>query len=183
MPVCTFEDLTSHESLNCQYPKGGISAIAVMKAAAIGIDWTDTVALDAAIAAGDIQIVKPIKGELPEPSRVEGENVTACGAETILDGFDYEFSYKDFNVDTAAAGTTNDTFYQKLNNSGFSGLAFYMCDTEELRVVNHIVNFGASLVIPVSNKEKQYYQVTAKWSASVNDPFPVVSAVAIGYFN
>jgi hypothetical protein len=182
MPVCNFEDLSDHESLNCNYPKGGISAIAVIKAAAVGIDWTDTVALDAAILAGDIKIVKPIKAELPEPSLVEGENVTACGAETILDGFDYTLPYKDFNVDTFASGTANDTFYLKLNNSSFSGIAMYMCDTNELRIVDKGVNFSASLVIPSSNKEKQYYNVVAKWSSSVNDPFPAVSDVATGYF-
>jgi len=175
--ICSFEDLDDHEKNDCYYQKGGIGALGILKTGHDITDFANGTQLQAAIDAGTLKIIKNIKAELPEPSPVEGENPLACGAETIVDGFDYTLETTDFNVNAV-----NDEFYRKLNLSQFAGLIFYMCEEEMLRVVETGVNFNSRLVIPKSNKEKQNYLVTAKWSQSVADSFPVLHEAPEGIF-
>jgi hypothetical protein len=175
--ICSFEDLDDHEKNDCYYPKGGIGALGILKSGHTITDFSSQAQLQAAIDAGNLKIIKNIKAELPEPSPVEGENPLACGSETIVDGFDYTVEATDFNVNNI-----NDEFYRKLNLSQFAGLILYMCEEEQLRVVETGVNFNARLVIPRSNKEKQNYLVTAKWSQSVADEFPVLHEAPEGIF-
>lgn len=174
---CSFEELDDHEANNCQYPKGGISALGVLKTGHGITDFANATQVNAAIADGKLKIISNIKAELPEPSPVEGENPVACGAETIVDGFDYTVEAKDFNVNSS-----NDEFHRQLNQSQFAGLILYMCEEEEVRVIERGVNFVSRLVIPLSNKEKQYYAVTAKWSQSVQTDFPVLYTAPEGVF-
>ncbi len=175
--ICSFEDLDDHEKNDCYYPKGGIGALGILKTGHEITDFSSQAQLQAAIDAGTLKIIKNIKAELPEPSPVEGENPLACGAETIVDGFDYTVEVTDFNVNNV-----NDEFYRKLNLSQFAGLILYLCEEVQLRVVETGVNFNSRLVIPRSNKEKQNYLVTAKWSQSVADEFPVLHEAPEGIF-
>jgi hypothetical protein len=175
--ICSFEDLDDHEKNDCYYPKGGIGALGILKSGHGITDFANATQLQDAIDDGKLKIIKNIKAELPEPSPVEGENPLACGSETIVDGFDYTVEATDFNVNNV-----NDEFYRKLNLSQFAGLILYMCEEEQLRVVESGVNFNARLVIPRSNKEKQNYLVTAKWSQSVADEFPVLHEAPEGIF-
>jgi hypothetical protein len=174
---CTAEELDDHEANACYYPKGGISAIAILKSGHGITDFANATQTNAAIAAGNYKIISPIKAELPAPSPVEGENVTACGSETIVDGFDYTIPYKDFNVNAV-----NDEMYRQANLSQFSGVVMYMCEEEQIRVVESGVNIVAGLLIPASNKEKQHYPVTIKWSQSVQESFPVLHEAPAGVF-
>lgn len=174
---CTFEDLSEHEKNNCYYPKGGISAAAILLSGHGITDFSSAEQTQAAILAGKYKIISPIKAELPEPSPVEGENPSACGAETIVDGFDYTVEITDFNVNA-----TNDEFYRLLNLSQFAGLVLYMCEEEQIRVIERGVNFVSRLVIPRSNKEKQNYLITAKWSQSVQETMPVLYEAPVGVF-
>lgn len=174
---CTLEDLTDHEKNNCYYPKGGISAAAILLSGHGITDFSNATQTQEAIAAGKYKIITPIKAELPEPSPVEGENPSACGSETIVDGFDYTIEISDFNVNSA-----NDEFYRLLNLSQFAGFVFYMCEEEQIRVIERGVNFVARPVIPLSNKEKQKYLITVKWSQAVQESFPVLYEVPVGVF-
>lgn len=175
--LCTSEDLDDHEANECYYPKGGISAAALLKTGHAITDFANATQTNAAIAAGKYKIITPIKAELPAASPVEGENPTACGSDTIVDGFDYQVTWKDFNVNAA-----NDEMYRQANLSQFPGLVLYMCEEEQIRVLERGVNLVATLIIPASNKEKQYYQVTAKWSQSVQESFPVLHEAPVGVF-
>lgn len=176
--ICTIEDLDAHEVLFCGYRKGGISAVGVLKADHGITDFEDETDTQAAIDAGTLVIIKGIKGIWPPPSPIEGENTTACGSETILDGFDHTLTWKDFNVTN-----NNDLFYAQLNRSAFTGLIFYFCQEEEIRVVEKSVTFVAlTPESPESNKEKQLYNVTAKWSSSVNDEFPPLHDAPAGKY-
>lgn len=175
--TCTFEDLSDHEKNNCYYPKGGISAVGILKTGHGITDFSNATQVQDAITAGNLKLIQNIKAELPEPSPIEGENPLACGAETIVDGFDYTFEVTDFNVNAV-----NDEFYRLLNLSQFSGIVFYMCEDDMVRVVENSVSFNARLVIPRSNKEKQNYLVTAKWSQSVQEAFPVLYEAPTGIF-
>lgn len=177
MSICTFEDLTDHEKNDCYYPKGGISAFGILRTGHGITDFSNASQVQAAITAGTLKLVLNIKGELPEPSPVEGENPLACGSETIVDGYDYTFEVSDFNVNA-----TNDEFYRLANLSQFKGIVFYMCEEQQVRVVETGVNFISRLVIPRSNKEKQSYLITAKWSQSVKEPFPVLFEAPAGIF-
>lgn len=175
--ICSAEELDDHESNACYYPKGGISALAVLKTGHGITDFSNSNQTQTAIDAGNYKIQAPIKAELPASAPIEGENVTACGAQTIVDGFDYTITYKDFNVNAE-----NDEHYRQLNISTFSGIVMYLCEEDAIRVVDRAVNFVSQLIIPVSNREKQYYQVTIKWSQSVQDPLPVLYDAPNGIF-
>lgn len=174
---CTFEDLDDHEKNDCYYPKGGISQLGILKADHGITDFANATQVQDAITAGTLKLVKNIKANLPEPSAVEGENPLACGSETVVDGYDYTVEVKDFNVNNI-----NDEFYRKANLSQFAGLILYMCEEDQVRVIEQGVTFNARLVIPESNKEKQSYLVTAKWSQSVADEFPVLYEAPDGIF-
>lgn len=175
--ICSFEDLDDHEKNDCYYPKGGIGGLGILKTDSGITDFANTTQNQDAITAGTLKVIKNIKADLPEPSAVEGENPLACGAETIVDGYDYTVEITDFNVNPI-----NDEFYRKLNLSQFAGIILYMCEEEQIRVKETGVTFNARLIIPRSNKEKQHYLITAKWSQSVAEEFPVLHEAPVGIF-
>jgi hypothetical protein len=175
--LCSVEDLDDFEKNDCYYPKGGIGAVGILKADHGITNFADGTQLQTAIDAGNLKIIKNIKAELPAPSPIEGENPLACGSETIVDGFEYTATWTDFNVNVV-----NDESYRKLNISQFSGLILWLCQEDQLRVVEKGVSFVGSLVIPKSNKEKQSYPVIAKWSQAVADEFPVLYEAPAGIF-
>lgn len=175
--ICTDEELDDHEANECYYPKGGISAAAILKTGHGITNFANATQTQDAITAGKYKIITPIKAELPASSPVEGENPTACGADTIVDGFDYTVTFKDFNVNA-----TNDEMYRQANLSQFPGIVLYLCAEDQIRVLERGINIVATLVIPPSNKEKQYYQVTVKWSQSVQESFPVLHEAPAGIF-
>jgi hypothetical protein len=168
---CAFEDLSDHEKVSCGYRFGGISAVGVLKTGHNIVDFSSPIEALAAINAGKLKIIKSIKALYPAASPVEGENPSACGPETILDGFDNTVTWNDFNV-TAL----NDIFYVELNKSEFDGLILYYCQEDEIRVIDRRVSFVALPAQSNSNKEKQFYSVTAKWTSSVNNAFPELNA-------
>lgn len=171
MPTCQYNcvDLPDHELIDCgQYLKGGIETFGVLECDHSIADFTSASEINSAIASGELTLVKGIKGVFPDPSPVEGENPLACGATNILDGFDLELQIKDFNV-----RAENDTFYEKLNQRS-SFLLWYECESEKLKVVERIVTWAMRPAnVPESNKEKQLYLGTVKWSANV-DEFPTM---------
>lgn len=190
MAICTPETLGTHEANECFYPKGGISKVAVLKTGHGITDFADDTQWDAAILAGTAKIITNIKAELPAASPVEGENPVACGSETIVDGYDYVLNLKDFNVSTIdkslvtpAPNNANDTFYNNLNRSQFAGVVLYFCEQDEIRAIEDRVSFNASLVIPMSNKEKQYYNVVVKWFQKVENDMPVLYNAPAGIFS
>src|SRR5947209_1935769 len=94
---CT--NLPDHLVQTCNnYKKGGISAIAVINTDANIADFTSQTDWQNAITAGSVKVIKNIKATFPKAKVVEGENVVACGSEKMLDGFDGDITWKDFNV-------------------------------------------------------------------------------------
>lgn len=174
---CTFEDLGAYEENLCYFPKGGASASFILKEGHGITDFSNATQVNAAITAGDLVIMSKVKGALPEPQAVEGENPTACGSETIVDGFDYTYEIINMNVNE-----TNDLFMAQLNQSQFSGLGWFLCEQDKVRVVEQTVSFNARLVEDVSNKIKDRYLITAKWYQNVNAPLPVLYDAPAGVF-
>lgn len=167
---CTFEQLDEHEKISCGYKKGGVSAIGVLKKDHGITDFSNNTQILAAVAAGTLRIIKGIKATIPDPSPIEGENPVACGSDTILDGFDATYTWKDFNI-----SNTNNEFYRQLNSSPFAGLILYFCQQDEIEVLEKQVTFVALFPgSPESNKEKRFYTVTAKFSKSVDDAFNTI---------
>lgn len=174
---CTFEELGAYEENLCYFPKGGASVAFVLKEGHGITDFSNATQVNAAIAAGDMVLMTKVKGSLPEPAAVEGENPVACGSETIVDGYDYTYEIINMNVNG-----TNDLFMADLNKSQFSGLGWYLCDQLAVRVVQQTVSFNARLVQDVSNKIKDRYLITAKWYQAVNAPLPVLYDAPVGVF-
>jgi hypothetical protein len=176
--TCAYEELDPHEQNECYYRKGGITAYGVLKEGHGITDYSNAIQVQAAITAGNLIVFKKIKANYPEPTAVEGENVVACGSETITDGYDHTFEVKDFNVNA-----NNDAVIVQLNNSEFSGLIWFYCEDEEVRVVERGVRFNARGPIgPETNKEKQHYLNTAKWYQGVQEPLPVLYDAPTGIF-
>ena len=167
--VCDVEELDPHELNNCFNPKGGIPSIGVLKTGYNITDFSSAIETQAAIDAGKLVIFDKVKANLPEPAAVEGENITGCGAETIVDGFDYTLDVKDFHVNA-----NNDTLIKQLNSSDFEGIVFYMCDQDSVRVVLQKITFVSTLIIPETKREKQYYHIIAKWYQSVQTELPTL---------
>jgi hypothetical protein len=160
-------DLPYHEKVQCgNYKKGSIDAIGILNCGHEITDFSLAAQYTSAITAGDLRIIKGIKGELPDPSPVEGENTVGSEA-NILDGFDNVLNWLDFNVNSA-----NDDFYEKLNQRSAYVILFNK-EENEVRVIERKTRFTA---LPANNPqsptEKQRYSVVAKWKSNV-DQFPV----------
>ena len=170
-------DLPTHEKISCgAFRKGGISSIGILDCDHGITDFTDAAQYTAAIAAGNLKLVEPVKANLPEASEISGPNPVACGSADILDGFDWTLPWTDYNV-----SANNDAFYEALNLRQ-AYLVWYYCQDEEVRVVQIPVTFVAKLTEPESNKEKRFYSVVAKWSSAPDD-FPVLYTAPAGIFN
>jgi hypothetical protein len=159
-----FTDLTDHERVQCgDYKRGGIDAIAIIDTDANISNYSSAAAWQAAIDAENVKIIKGIKAEFPEGSRVEGENPVACGAETVLDGVDFTLSVKDFNV-----SAVNDEFWATANGNSYY-IAYRLCNEDEIVVIEVPVTVKAvQAVVPMSNKEKQHYPVILEFSVDAN---------------
>jgi hypothetical protein len=169
-------DLPDHIEQDCNdFPKGGSPSLAILKPNHGITDFTSATQWQAAIDAGTVRVVNRVKAFMPEPSEVKSSNPVACGADEILDGFDWTFEWNDANVNVA-----NDDFYSKLNINT-AAFAFYNCDTNKIRLVNENVTYSARPMFPASNKEYQQYHVIASWSTGA-DEFPVQYTAPTGIF-
>lgn len=166
---CEQEELDQHELNDCFFPKGGIPSFGVLKSGHGITDFSNAIQTQAAIDAGLLRIFNKVKANLPEASAVEGENVTGCGAETIVDGFDYTLDIKDFNINA-----NNDALVRQLNSGEFEGLIFYMCDQDSIRVVLQKITAVATLIIPETKRDKQYYHYIFKWYQSAQTDVPTL---------
>lgn len=168
--------LTDHELIECgNWKKGSINAYAIIESFDLIADPSDPSDWLAAIAAGDVKVVKQVKGEMPDPSVIEGENPIGGGRATVNDGHDYTLEIQDYNVSAA-----NDTFYENVNPRT-TAIAVYLPKSNEIKVVYQEVNFNARPVVPMASTEKQHYLVTASWEAP-NNEFPVRYPAPAGIF-
>ena len=181
MPIaCSYNcvTLSNHDKIQCgAFPKGGISSLAILECDHTITDFSNATQWQDAIDADEATLIEPIKGIIPEFTEVTGPNVTACGSETILDGFDGTMTWMDYNVNTS-----NDNFYNELNQRQ-NFLVWYECETDKIRVVQLVVSFIAKLNTPESNKEKQFYQLTAQWSTGTDDGIPPLFNAPSGIFS
>ena len=103
--------LPNHQLLACGvYDRGGISAIGILEADHTIVDYSNASQYTAAIAAGDLKVIKNIRGTVPDASPVEGDNPVGCGPDTILNGFNFTATWQDANTNSA-----NVSFYSQLN--------------------------------------------------------------------
>lgn len=173
---CT--NLPDHVAQACNdYRKGGISAIAIIDTDASIPDFTSASDWNSAITAGKVKIITNVKATFPKANAVEGENVVACGAEKMLDGFDGSITWKDFNVNA-----TNDDFYAQLNLKK-AYIAIYYCNEDEIRVFDQLTNFAVPwATAPEGSKDKQVYDATAMWFAPIGW-FPSLYTAPLGIFS
>ncbi|HWB62798.1 MAG TPA: hypothetical protein VG603_04745 [Chitinophagales bacterium] len=173
---CT--NLPDHVIQACNnYRKGGVSAIAIIDAGTSIPDPTSDTDWTTAITAGHVKVIKNIKATFPKASVVEGENVVACGAEKMLDGFNGSITWKDFNVNA-----TNDDFYAQLNLKT-AYIAIFYCNENEIRIFDQLCNFAVPwATAPEGTKDKQVYDATAMWFAPVGW-FPSLYTAPAGIFS
>lgn len=151
--------LPEHVRVECgEYRKGGISAIGILSCEHTITDFNDQTQLDAAIADGTLNIIKSIKGQIPEAAPVLNPNPVGCGSENILDGYDQTATWTDANVSDSVI-----SYYNALNRRT-QELAIFHCEDAEVTVVSDTVTFECHRVVSESNKENQMFACTASWS-------------------
>jgi hypothetical protein len=160
--------LPDHELVLCgDYKRGGISAIGILEEDAFGSGGTFATDADfgvaakytAALAAGDLKIIKNVRGTVPDASPVDVDNPVGCGPQSLLAGFDFTATWMDAN-------TTDGTiaFYSALNKR-VTGLILYLCGSNEVMFITQPVNYVCLPVnVPASNKELQMFNCTARAS-------------------
>lgn len=160
-----FTDLPPHEQVLCNaYMKGGIDSIGLFETDATIASFSSEANWNTAIAAGNARIIKGIKAEYPDATPVEGENPIACGNETVIDLLEHVMNVMDFNV-----GENNDDFWSAANGRTFY-LAIHECMHDEIIVWEVPVTvFARPANIPMSNKEKQRYNVELKWTSDIDN--------------
>lgn len=148
-----------HVANDCNnFEKGGFSSVAILLKGHGITDFESPTQWNAAITSGKARIVNRIKADLPAPSPQKVDNPVACGAQQILDGFDWTLHWVDANN-----SGFNDAFYEALNVQ-VAAIAFYNCPHEVLYVVESSATFTAFPLKSASNKEFQSYDATAEWT-------------------
>ncbi len=160
--------LPDHELVNCgNYNRGGISAIGILEEDAFGTggtfvnpaDWENGAKYLSAIAAGDLKIIKNVRGTVPDASPVDVDNPVGCGPQSLLAGFDFTATWMDANTTDGSID-----FYNALNKR-VTGLILYLCGSGEVMVITNPVNYVCLPVnVPASNKELQMFNCTARAS-------------------
>ncbi len=176
---CT--ELPDHQRIECnEYFKGGILAIGVLDCDHEITDFTDQAELQNEIDLGRLKIIKGVKGIFPPTEPQEGESPTACGAQTILDGFNNTLTFKDFNVSAA-----NNDFYEKLNARQTEVIWFECQEVDGVNYLKHVVQTATWTALAPQvdelNTVKQFFDVKAVWSSNT-DEFPALFQAPPGIF-
>ena len=61
-------------------------------------------------------------------------------------------------------------------------LVMYLCNEDQIRVVSKIVNTDSALVIPQTQKDKQYYDVEFTWYQDVKTAIPTLGDAPANIF-
>lgn len=157
---CT--DLPAHEQVVCgEFLLGGISDAALLDCDHTITDWTSEAEWQTNIDAGKVGLIKNIRGSIPEPSPVEGENPNGCGAATQIDTYDRTAMYKDYNV-TAS----NIDMYNQLNRQKKQLVLRQKCQTGggKIWVIDTAAVYNAIQGVNENNREKLMFTVTASWT-------------------
>lgn len=151
--------LPEHELVDCgAYPKGGISAVGILESDHTITNFSTASQYEANITSGNLRIIKNIKGNVPETAPVEVDNPVACGADTILAGFNFSAEWQDANV------TADNTDMYNALNTRVTYLILFLCGSDEVLVVEQPTNYRARLMVPDNNKALQMFMVTANAS-------------------
>jgi hypothetical protein len=153
---CT--ELPDHEKAVCgEFLKGGNSSIGILDCDHTITNFSLAAQYTTNINAGNLVLIEPIVGEVPAPSPVEGANPSGCGSATILDTFDRQIKFRDYNV------LGNVDFYNALNRRKTFAI-IYECTNEKVTVILVAITWTAFRVIPPNEREKQYWDVTGKYT-------------------
>lgn len=172
-----FQNLPDFQQIQCSnWLRGGIDGAIIFETNASIADYTVLANWTALINAGTATKVLNIRGDFPDGSVVEGENPIGCGNDNVIDGVDYVLNIMDYNV-TAA----NDANYAGINGGTYY-IAFHLCNEDQLLIVELPVSVTALAAnVPASNKEKQRYNTSYKWSAD-KDWYPIRITSPTGLF-
>jgi len=172
-----FNGLGEHERIQCaRWQKGGIDGIFLFYTDATITNYNLLANYTALINAGTGIKIQNIKGEIPDGSPVEGDNPIGCGSDTVIDGFDFTITYMDYNVNA-----DNDALYANLNGQTVYA-AVHLCGEDDLLIIEEAITIVALPAnVPTSQKEKQRYSVTLKFSTG-KDYFPIRIASPVGLF-
>jgi hypothetical protein len=168
--------LTDHELIACgRWKKSQSNALAIIDDLTAITDYSDASEWLAAIAAGEVKVIKQVKGELTDPSAIDIANPVGGGRENITDSIAYVYEYMDAN-----ATADNDVFYETLNDRTFA-FAYYLPKSNEIKVILQQCTCFARPVDPMAAGEIQRYQVSIQWEAPVNE-FPLRFVAPAGIF-
>jgi hypothetical protein len=176
MSYCSI--LGSHEIENCAPILGGASGFAIVLDTANITDWEDATQWETAKTDGDaIVVADAVMSEVPETSPTETTNINPCKTANIKIGEELVINAQDYSINV-----NNDGFYARLNKQRNATFVQYLC-TGEIRVYEGVDFYASHVIIPNSNKEKQYYSIQVKKYVPAGELGSELYSAPTGIFN
>lgn len=178
MATCDYNcaELPDHARVSCQdYETGGIDAFAVVECDQASItDWTDAAEWNTAIAAGEVKVIKGIRGQVPESEAREITNPVGGSSDNFTVNYNRTFTWVDNNVSGG-----NNSFYNELNRRR-TFLVYHLAESDTIRVLEEVpADFQVREMVPESTGELTGYMGTAKWTYF---DMPAIYAAPTGIF-
>lgn len=155
-------ELPDHEQVQCgNNLTGGINKVALLDCDHTITDWSSQSEWQENIDAGRVKIIQKVRGSIPEPTPVEGENPNGCGAATQVDNYDRTAMFKDYNV-TAS----NIDLYNQANRQQKQLVMYQECQVGGpiIWVIDSGAVYNAFMGVNENNREKLMFTVNAAWT-------------------
>ena len=143
----------------CATEKGRITAVAYIRSDFEFTDPTDANEWQTGIDAGQIKIVKKVRGAKPVATPTEIDGFGLSRTKTV--GFDRTADYAHENVEG------NEDFYDVLNFDNSHRFAFVTADDKVWIGDSALANINADSVIEEGLDSIVYWQVSVQWSSNV----------------
>jgi hypothetical protein len=150
---------------NKEYYLAGISAIGLLQCGVTVTDPSDAVELQELIDAGELIIIKGIKGGIDEPSLVQIDALTACGGQLTITA-DRTVSFVDGKVSKDIV-----EWYNTMKQNSYGGALLFECAEDRVSFVDVRVDMTANRSMGQLNNEAQVINGSLSWR-SLADPVP-----------
>jgi len=156
--------LGEHERVQCaDYPKGGAPVIALMEQDHSITDLTDNAEWEAAIAAGEVVLLKSVKGLYEAATPNTQTNPVGDGPDDIPVSFSHSITWTDANVtdvnDASYAGYNGRSLYLAIYNPNTGKISYF----DQAAVI-----LTPPSTLPATKNEYQQYSGTASFTSDID---------------
>lgn len=140
----------------CQNNEGRIIAVALMRTDHTITDLTDLTQWNAAVAAGTVQIIRNVSGEMPKSAPITGDGFGRQQTRNI--SRDHTATYQHPDV------IGNEDFYNNLNYNNSYSFYPYTASGHVWSTADAIASFDAAPVIEKGLNSSIIFDVAVSWS-------------------